>query len=48
MKYLIILATLLFSTPLLADSTFLSGLDFAKIYESKGNYEYILIVHKGI
>ena len=48
MKYLIILATLLFSTPLLADSTFLSGLDFAKIYESKGNNEFNLIVEKGI
>jgi hypothetical protein len=48
MKYLIILATLLFSTPLLADSTFLSGLDFAKIYESKGNNEFNLIAEKGI
>ena len=48
MKYLILLATFLFSTPLLADSTFLSGLNFERVYTEKGDQQYELIREKGI
>ena len=48
MKYILLLATLLFSTPLLADSSFLSGLNFVKVYEEKGDNRFTLISEKGI
>ena len=48
MKYLLIFASLLFSIPLLADSSFLSGLNFPKVYEEKGNNQYNQISEKGI
>lgn len=48
MKYFILLVTLFFSTPLLADSTFLSGLDFEKVYAEKGDNQYTLIRENGI
>ena len=48
MKYLILLAAFLCSSPLLADSTFLSGLDFARVYEEKGDLQYTQIHKNGI
>lgn len=48
MKYFILLAALLFSTPLLADSTFLAGLNFVRVYEEKGDHQYHLISENGI
>lgn len=48
MKYLIILFALFFSSPLLADSSFLAGLNFARVYEENGDNQYTLISEKGI
>lgn len=48
MKYLFLFAALLFSTPLLADSTFLAGLNFVRVYEEKGDNQYNLISENGI
>ena len=48
MKYLILLAAMFFSTPLLADSSFLSGLNFARVYEEKGDNQYNLISENGL
>ena len=48
MKYLILLAALFFSTPLLADSTFLSGLNFSRVYQENGDNQFTQIIEKGI
>lgn len=48
MKFYILLLTFLFSLPLLADSTFLSGLDFVSVYGSNENNQFDKIAKNGI
>lgn len=48
MKYFFLILSFLFSTPVLADSTFLSGLNFVQVYEQKGDSQYQTIGKNGI